>query len=193
MANLFGFLTLASLICLIVCHDKPNIFSRFIKEEPTRNDTGLIFGLLFIIFLALFTSFTSMERETIEVEPSGGEEKEAEQATSRCLDIPANVVERIESGLDIAGEGYLRNVKAVKSNDFESVYFVSGDLQGAGLEGENDLATFATNQLDHTGLIFSVNTVAAEFSVWPLGRDTDSNITMSDDGARESYDCVSQE
>ncbi len=41
-------------------------------------------------------------------------------------------------------------------------------------------------------MTFSINYVAEEFSDWPLGNTTDSNITMSDDGARESIDCVNK-
>jgi hypothetical protein len=117
-------------------------------------------------------------------------EQVVQNEASRCMSVPADVIARIESGLTVDGGGSLRNVKAVKSNDFESVYFISGDLQGSGLEGDNDIATFSTNQLDYSGMTFSVDAVADEFSDWPLGSGTSFNLRMSDDGARESRECI---
>ena len=65
---------------------------------------------------------------------------------NRCLEVSQFIISNIESGLDVYGGGSLRNAKAVKSNDFESVYFISTDIQGSGLEGDDDIATFATNK-----------------------------------------------
>lgn len=114
-----------------------------------------------------------------------------EKIKSRCEDVPDFIVQRLEDSLNTEGIT-LRNIKAVKSNDFESVYFISADLQGPGLEGENDIATFATNKLDYSGLTFSADYVAKEFSDWPLGSTTKFNISMSNDGAQESKDCVNE-
>jgi hypothetical protein len=87
-------------------------------------------------------------------------------------------------------------MKAVKSKDYENLYFMSGDLEGAGLEGDNDIATFATNAditsskgyLD--GIIMSVNGVASEFYNWPDGRKSKFNLSTSDDGVEASKDCL---
>ncbi|WP_162419019.1 hypothetical protein [Cyclobacterium roseum] len=111
------------------------------------------------------------------------------ETINRCEDAPDFIVRRLTDGLNTDGIT-LRNVKVVKSKDFESVYFVSADLQGPGLEGESDIATFATNKLDSNGLTFSVNSIAEEFSDWPPGSRTGFNLSMNDDGAKESRDCV---
>ena len=116
-------------------------------------------------------------------------EKPVEQA-DRCLEVPEAVVASLNEGFNTEGL-ILRNAKAVKSNDFESVYFISADIQGAGLEGEDDIATFTTNSLESGGGIFmSVDGVAKEFSVFPDASTTDAKATMSDDGAEQSRDCV---
>jgi len=115
---------------------------------------------------------------------------EQPQKINRCEGVPQTVISNIESGLKINGCGSLRNAKAVKSNDFSSVYFVSANLKGDGLEDNDNIATFAVNNLDGSGLIFSVNYVAKEFSDWSFGPDTSANISMSDDGAYESANCV---
>ncbi len=109
--------------------------------------------------------------------------------TSRCEEVPESFVKRIESGINTQSI-ILRNAKAVKSNDFESVYFISADLQGPSLEGDNDIATFATNKMDYNGSIFSADAVADEFFDWPLGSSTDFNISMVNNGAEESRKCV---
>jgi hypothetical protein len=111
-----------------------------------------------------------------------------------CLPVPPELVSSIDHGLTIQGGGTFRNAKAVKSIDYETVYFISGDLQGAGLEGDADIATFARNgELDGSGMIIAVDEVANEFSDWGDGRTMKSPITMSDDGASQSQDCVSKE
>lgn len=108
----------------------------------------------------------------------------------RCLPVPAVIAQRLNDGLNINGGGSIRNLQAVKSNDFASVYFISGDLQGSGLEGEGDIATFATNKMDETGLTLSVDAVATEFSDWPDVATTNLGVSMGGDGYNESRKCV---
>jgi colicin import membrane protein len=54
MENLFAFLILASLVCLIVGLIRPSVFSRFIKKGLTRKKIGLVFGGAFIVSFILF-------------------------------------------------------------------------------------------------------------------------------------------
>ena len=54
----------------------------------------------------------------------------------------------------------------------------------------SDIATWATNRLRVGGLIYAVNGVAKEFSDCGDGSQTDANLTMSDDGADLSVECV---
>jgi len=135
---------------------------------------------------------TEVKNEPITTPTKEEPKKSAESSTeTRCEDVPTFVVESIASGLNTEGIT-LRNVQAVKSNDFNNVYFISADLQGPGLEGENDIVTFTRNNLESSSLTLSVDAVANEFFVWPLGKNTDANVTMNDDGAQESRDCVNQ-
>jgi hypothetical protein len=95
----------------------------------------------------------------------------------------------------VQGGGQLKGAKAVKSNDFESVYYVSAELQGPGLEGSGDIATWATNSLKAgEGLILAADAVAKEFSDWgaDVGEGSAPAETMSldNDGAEESRACV---
>lgn len=108
--------------------------------------------------------------------------------SSRCETPSTVLVSAISEGLNIEGGGSIRRAAAVKSTDFEKVWFVSADLEGAGLEGSDDIATWATNSLDGAGLIYSVSGVAKEFSDW--GPGPKDGFSLSDDGVEESQDCV---
>jgi hypothetical protein len=111
-------------------------------------------------------------------------------SSNRCRVAPAALVSAISSGLTITGGGSLRNAKAVKSTAFEKVWFVSANLEGSGLEGADDIATWATNDLAGAGSIFAVDAVANEFSEWADGRTTDARFSLSGDGVQASRDCA---
>jgi hypothetical protein len=112
--------------------------------------------------------------------------------SSRCKKVPPGLVKAIESGLTVTGGGKLTNAWAVKSEDFKRVYFISADIDGTGLEGPDDIGTWAKSGPLRVGggLILSVDSVANEFSDWGDGRKTDAQLSISDDGAEESQDCV---
>jgi hypothetical protein len=112
-----------------------------------------------------------------------------EQEESRCQPVPAALVEGIASGLTVTGGGSLRDAAAVRSDDFESAFFISAEVDGPGIEGDGDVGTWVTNRLEG-GVIYSVDAVAREFSDWGDGGDTDAEFSLSDDGAEESRDCV---
>jgi hypothetical protein len=107
--------------------------------------------------------------------------------------VPPALTQAIAEGLTLTGGGStLTNAKAVKSNDYQRVYFISADIDGAGLEGPDDIGTWAKNGPLRVGegLILSVDSVATEFSDWPDAATTDFMLSMQDDGAEESKDCV---
>lgn len=111
-------------------------------------------------------------------------ELEKTKVKSRCIDVPTDLVKRIESGLNTKGIT-LRNAKAVKSNDYKSTYFISADMQGSGFERKDDIVTFSVNSLEGSTMILSVNYVAKEFFVYPRADDR-----ANQDGAKESSKCV---
>jgi hypothetical protein len=122
----------------------------------------------------------------------GGEASPTEQASSRCMDVPPDLVNGIETGLTPSGGGTLRNAQAVKSDDFKRVWFISAEIDASGMEGDGDIATWAKSGplAVGDGLIMSVDSLAQEFSDWGPGDTTDAHVTMDDDGAQESHDCV---
>ncbi|AEL26868.1 hypothetical protein [Cyclobacterium marinum] len=158
-------------------------------KKPSKPWYKKWWAITLFIFLTLIIIGSLSDSEDSSNSKNGLTPSTENETKNRCEDVPDSIAQRLIFGLNTDGIT-LRNVKVVKSKDFESVYFISGDLQGPGLEGENDIATFATNRLDNSGLFFSVNYVAEEFSDWPLGSKTDFNLSMNDDGAQESKDCV---
>lgn len=101
-----------------------------------------------------------------------------------CRTVPSAVITAIQVGMNHGAR--LRAVRAVRSADFRSVYLVSADLQGPGLGGNSQIATFALNRLRIGTLIFSANSVAKRFSDWGGG----PGFSSADDGFRQSQRCV---
>ena len=76
----------------------------------------------------------------------------------------------------------------VRSDDHEQMYFVSAELDGPGLEGEGDVATWATPSVGGAEAIYAVDDLAKEHSDWRPADEVD--VTIDDHGAQESRDCV---
>jgi hypothetical protein len=110
----------------------------------------------------------------------------------RCEKVSSAVLNAIADGLTVSGSGALRNGYAVKSKDFSKVYMVAADIQGTGMEGDNEIGVWTTNSLDGAGLILAVDEVAKEFSDWGHGDTTDANITQSSDGVSEAKECATK-
>jgi hypothetical protein len=144
--------------------------------------SGLLFAAALVVLLA----------------SCGGDDKSSsgDKASSadRCRNVPKSLVDAIEAGLTVTGGGTLTNVKAVKSTDFKRVYFISADIEGSGMEEPNsdDIGTWVKSGPLRVGggLILAVDATANEFSDWGDGRKTDAQLSMEDEGAEESKDCV---
>lgn len=112
-----------------------------------------------------------------------------EEKAERCLEVPSSIKANLQEGINTE-EVTISKLKAVKSDDYKSAYFVSVELDGPGLEDEGDIATLTTNRLEETGIYMAVDSVAKEFFVFPDASETDAEITMVDDGADESRSCL---
>jgi hypothetical protein len=121
---------------------------------------------------------------------SGGGSGSQGGKTASCRRAPQKVLNRIEAGLEVDGGGKLRNGYAVRSGDFKKVYMVAADIQGPGLEGNDDIGVWAVTFLGNGGLTYAVDNVAQEFSDWGDGDQTDAAITASDDGVDEARSCA---
>lgn len=112
---------------------------------------------------------------------------------NRCEPVSRALLDGIETGLTVSGGGSLSSGQAVRSDDFEQVWFVAAEIDGPGLEGDGDIGLWATNSVpggSPEGLIFAVDAIAREFSDWGAGGATDAQLSTGDDGASEAVDCL---
>jgi hypothetical protein len=100
----------------------------------------------------------------------------------RCTNVPASVAQAIAK--KVTG-GTLQPAQAVKSFDYESpTFFVSAKL------ASGDIGTWATSKLGPGGVIYAVDDIAKANSTWPDGDTSSTYVSMIDDGAELSRDCV---
>ena len=101
----------------------------------------------------------------------------AETKESSCIPLSDSVLIAIASGED-DGVGMRPTVGyAIKSADFNNVYFMAVEFVATGIE--NQVGVWARNGID-TGLILSVDGIAKSFTVWPDASKTDAQISGAD-------------
>ena len=108
-------------------------------------------------------------------------------AASACEPATSDVMTPI--GNKLMPEGVrASNGRFVRSDDHERMYFVSAELDGPGLEGQGDVATWATSSVGGAEAIYAVDDLAREHSDWGPAAVVD--VTVDDHGFVESRDCV---
>jgi hypothetical protein len=85
----------------------------------------------------------------------------------------------------------LENGQVVKSRDHEDIYFVSAELDGPGLHDPGHVATWATTSPGGAEAIYSVDELAKDHTSWRDGTAI-AGLSLDDDGAEESRECVSE-
>lgn len=123
--------------------------------------------------------------------PPAGDKTPAKTAvtpSARCVEVSAAKLSEIESKLTIIGGGSLKDGRAVKSEDFDNIYFIAAEIEGPGFYENGQFGLWAAESLEPgQGKIYSVNTRAKAHSDWP---DADASITQRSDGAEEAMACV---
>lgn len=152
---------------------------RSVGDLIAENRRGflIVAALVVVLLLAMLGMFTPSDEQPGD---AGGEEPQS----SRCDRASAAVVSAIESGLTVTGGGSLSNAFIVRSDDFESVYFVAAQIEGEGLS--DTVGVWARNDPQGGGAIFSAEALAVEFSDWGEG----PGFSSSDDGLSEARDCA---
>lgn len=80
---------------------------------------------------------------------------------------------------------------AVRSGDYERVWFVAAEITGPGIKSKEAIGLWAmSGELDFPTTIFSVNNIAKEFSYWSDGTKAAPHLSISDDGAKEALSCI---
>jgi len=150
-----------------------------IQTQLQKQKKGCIATIIVISFFVLLIVISSGG----ESEPTQDNEK----TSNECLDVSPVSIEWIKKGL-IKKDDKLTNIKAVKSNDFKNIYFIS-----ARIENSTNIITLTMNSITDTGLTLSINDSAKKYFDWLHGDREGAQfyITMKDHGAQESQKCLS--
>jgi hypothetical protein len=114
---------------------------------------------------------------------------------ANCLKITKWYPTELLSGNEV-GTGKLQYVsaKAVKSPDFNNVYFVAVKFKASGVG--NQVGVWAINgklpqkPADLAGLSLSVNSIAQQFTVWPDADKTQARIAKNDRSSATAIKCL---
>ena len=137
--------------------------------------------LLFLLFSVILSSCSSNTNS------SASNSNEEKIVSSECIEVSREKMNTIASG-EQTGVGMIPNKAfAVKSPDFNNVYFVALDFSAPGID--NVIGVWATNNLGNEGIILAADFVAQEFTVWPWGSVTDAKISPSDPFIEKAKEC----
>jgi hypothetical protein len=162
----------------------------------TKAVTLTVFAAL---VLTAGTACAAEEEQTTEAgtatSASTSQDTNASVADPRCRPAPKALVKAFEDGLRRGYRDFsIRPAKAsaVRSDDFEKVFYVSAVIEGPGRLG---VGTWATNSLKvGGGLIIAANDYAREVTDWGEAAEDGSPAAevrdMANDGATESQTCV---
>jgi len=106
-------------------------------------------------------------------------------AASRCTKVSKAEQQVLNAVLTPGVRG--TKFAAVRSQDFDQVYFVAVRLAGKGV-GQGYNAVFATDELSSKGQLLAVDGFAQEYT--KLGEPTQAGITPDADGVAEAQSCV---
>jgi hypothetical protein len=120
----------------------------------------------------------------------GDEASPPPAANSRCEPATSALMTPLGNALTNERDR-LENGHVVKSRDHEDIYFISAELDGPGLYDPGHVGTWATTSLGGTKAIYSVDELAKDHSTWRDGTAI-AGLSLDDDGATESRECVSE-
>lgn len=109
--------------------------------------------------------------------------------SARCSAASEALLETIAGGLAVDG-ATLASGFVVQSEQFEEVYMVAAEIDGPGLEETGDVGVWATNDPAGGGPVLAVDDTAKEQSSWPVGADSNEELTIMADGAMEAEVCA---
>ena len=116
-----------------------------------------------------------------------------EAISARCVPASAQQMESIRAGIkDIEANNDVLPGFAVRSNDFNQVWFVAAEITGPGIPANTVGIWAISGELETPGLVLSVDGFAKAFSPYPDASTTDAQITPFGDGAQEALTCAQQ-
>lgn len=144
MANLFGFLSLASLIALVVGLIKPTVFTRFLGKGVNRKKVGLVFGVSTLLFMTLL-GMVAPKKPTIALENfKDNIEVEEEEYRLAGKVTPADSTLKVEEN----------DVSLDSSGKFSHVLKLK--------DGENQIKIVATKEYEKTEKLIKIKKLTEE-------------------------------
>jgi hypothetical protein len=122
----------------------------------------------------------------------GGDDDESSSASaddSRCEPATSAIMTPLGNALTNERDR-LENGQMVKSRDHGDIWFVSAELEGPGFQRPGDIGTWATTSPGGGEAIYSVDDIAKDHTSWRDGTAI-AGLSLDDEGAEESRDCVS--
>jgi hypothetical protein len=113
--------------------------------------------------------------------PATGADSRCEAATSALMTPLGNALTNKRDRLT--------NGQMVKSRDHDDIWFLSAELDGPGFGDPGDVGTWATTSPGGAEAIYSVDELAKDNTSWRDGTAI-AGLSLDDDGARESRECV---
>jgi hypothetical protein len=115
--------------------------------------------------------------------------------SDRCVPASFQQMDVIRAGVKgISENNDVKDGFAVRSNDFNRIWFVAAEITGPGIDPNKAVGLWAIpGELNKpTSGAWSVNGFAIEFSDWGDGTKIDAQLSISDDGAKEALSCAQQ-
>jgi hypothetical protein len=110
----------------------------------------------------------------------------------RCQTASIRQTKNIRDGVQsTASSNDIGSAWAVKSGDYQNVWFVAAEIKGPGIEPGQVIGLWAiSGDPDDPGLTFSANAIAFLYSGYGEGSKTKAHISQLDDGAQEAISCA---
>lgn len=112
-----------------------------------------------------------------------------EEQSDECLKVSPKLAKGIAKGEESGVGMKPGRAVAVKSPDFDKVYFIAMEFGATGIEDQ--VGVWASNSLKPGGgVILAVDGFAKEFTVWPDADKTDAAIDGADPSADAAIACL---
>jgi hypothetical protein len=106
-----------------------------------------------------------------------------------CLTVDSALGNSIVGGAESGTGAQFVRASAVKSPDFENVFFIAVEFSAMGVS--NQVGVFASNSLaDGGGIIMAANRAAKQFTIWPDADRTQASISGVDPSIATAKACL---
>ena len=118
---------------------------------------------------------------------SGCKESASQDESASCIRLPKSVLNSVAAGEELGVGMVPVSGFAIKSADFNNVYFFAIEFQATGIE--NQVGVWARNGIE-SGLILSVDGTAKAFTIWQDASKTDAQISGGDRNISIAKSCL---